>query len=224
MIDALTSLFRRRGCSLKYAPRNVDYPATAYLPRNARPQMMEWRSPWLGNQGASNKCVAFACNAEAQSLPVQFPGFDVDAAFDWMCRHDKFADRNGTSVNAGMKWLQRIGYCTEYCWANTVEELALAVSYLGPAVIGMKWPHGCARPRNGYMRMSGRSGNIGHCVLFNAVFPGMGSWLDDTFRVHNSYGRGWGINGTARISFQQMQIAFEMGAVAAIPLVRNEEE
>jgi hypothetical protein len=45
----------------------------------------------------------------------------------------------GTSVVAGGEVCRELDLITEYRWANTIDDLVLAVGCHGPAVIGIEW-------------------------------------------------------------------------------------
>jgi len=183
---------------------------------------------WL-DQGADGACVGFGWTHELVARPAVVTG--VAAAFAkekvyWEAQKiDPWEGGSypnaapfyeGTSVLAGAKIIQKLGYIKEYRWAFGVEELALAVGHCGPVVLGLPWyesmfqPYGCGR-----LHISGSMAG-GHCILCNGV-----SIKDATFRLHNSWGRRWGFNGETLISWDDMERLLHEGGEACVPLGRR---
>ena len=108
---------------------------------------------------------------------------------------------SGTSVLAGAKFLHREGYFLEYRWGSSLYDLVLALSYHGPAVIGLEWYEGMKRP-NEHFRMRPTGQLVGrHCLLAVGVELQVNHEQDSPSRylVHfqNSLGADWGLNGRA---------------------------
>jgi hypothetical protein len=109
-------------------------------------------------------------------------------------------DYDGTSVRAGAKTLLEWGMIKEYRWAWDVQTLVDAVLTTGPVVVGTNFYYDMAFPNTkGLIKVSG-SVIGGHCYVINGV-----NTKTKVFRIKNSWGRGWGINGRAFISFDDMQ-------------------
>lgn len=108
-------------------------------------------------------------------------------------------DYEGTSVRAGAKVLQELGFISEYRWAWSLEPLVDTLLEVGPVVIGVDWHADMMEPdRSGFLHASGAVDG-GHAVLLNGV---------DTkarkLRVKNSWSRAWGNDGRAWLSFEDM--------------------
>lgn len=123
---------------------------------------------------------------------------------------------DGTSVLAGAKVYQKKGFFKEYNWAYTIDELILAVGYEGPAVIGVDWHYGMMDTDiDGFIHATGGVAG-GHCTLINDVYPQWGY-----FGIWNSWGKYWGENGAAKISFDDMAFLLENEGEACIPKNRG---
>jgi hypothetical protein len=206
-----------------------EYPAVGLLTSRQReaPRTKTWRCDSYLDQGEEGACVGFAIAHELASSPVKVP-VDAETAFDiyyeaqrvdqWPGGAYPDADPyyEGTSVIAGLKIAKKMGLITEYRWAFGLDDLVLAVGYLGPSVIGVPWYQGMHTPdAKGYIAATGKKTG-GHAVLVRGV-----SLRRKSFLIHNSWGRNWGVKGTAWLRFSDMDKLLQAKGEAAIPLVRH---
>lgn len=189
-----------------------DYPAAAAL-TIAEPVSVRYDitagEPVL-DQGREGSCVGHGVTNELRFNPVPIPGltsqFAVQSIYWPAQRIDEFAggaypgakpQMEGTSVRAGVKAAKALGYYGEYRFARSETELALALAQYGPVIIGVNWYRGMFRPDSrGFLNTTGGVQG-GHCVLvigLKITAPGAGYYT-----IYNSWGPGWGLNGTARI-------------------------
>lgn len=189
---------------------------------------------WL-DQVAEGSCVGHSLSQELATSPVRYTdGIDDAFAFDlyhkaqhkdpWpgcskgmKCPTEPMREAyEGTSLLAGLQILKNEGKLEEYRWAFGEEDLALSVSNLGPAVIGVAWydsmyhPH----PSNNYISPKGRKVG-GHAILVAGFDP-----LNDRYKLWNSWGQKYGISGWAYISRSDMSRLLQEDGEAAIPLQR----
>lgn len=121
----------------------------------------------------------------------------------------------GTSVLAGMKVLQRMGYVEEYRWAFGLDDLVLAVGHTGPAVIGIPWFTDMFDVRScGHIHVGGQVAG-GHAILVKGV-----SVKHKTFTLHNSWGASWGNGGDCKVSWDEMEYLLHQQGEACIPVIR----
>ncbi len=168
-------------------------------------------SPVL-NQGVEGACVGFGITNELRFNPVPIPKLDATFAREsiyWRAQEidpwngGSYPGANpryeGTSVLAGIKTAAKLGYYSEYRWAFSEQDLALAVSHQGPAVIGVPWYAGMMRPgTDGYIRATGAVQG-GHCCLVIGVAAS-----ENYYTIYNSWGATWGSNGRAKVSRADM--------------------
>lgn len=210
-----------------------NYPVTAVLPRAAVPVTKLWTIPAgepVLDQGREGACVGFGVTNELRFDPVPIGGLSATFAREriyWPAqRIDQWPGGaypgaapfyEGTSVLAGIKTAAKLGYYGEYRWAFGEADLALAVSHLGPAVIGVNWYTGMFRPdARGYLNATGQVEG-GHCTLvigLNARYS--------YYTIYNSWGPGWGKAGTARIRRSTMDRLLREEGDAAIITQRNQ--
>jgi hypothetical protein len=109
-------------------------------------------------------------------------------------------DYFGTSVRAGAKVLQRLGYIEKYLWAPTITDVVDALLYEGPIVVGTWWYESMMQPdEKGRVTVTDGYPEGGHSYVLNGVNVKSG-WI----RFKNSWGRSWGKNGSAFITIEDM--------------------
>ncbi len=190
-----------------------DYPICAVITQE-RPTTKLWTIPDgepVLDQGQEGACVGFGVTNELRFFPVPMTGLNEAFAREtiyWQAqRIDQWPGGSypgatpvyeGTSVLAGIKVAAKLGFYGEYRWAFNEAEMALAVSQIGPAVIGVPWYRGMFKPDSrGYLRPTGPIAG-GHCVLVCGITVTSVTG-DGYYTIYNSWGAGWGRNGTARI-------------------------
>lgn len=201
-------------------PRNEDYPIRTLV--SGTPRSYTWPLDMVLDQGSEGACVGFAVTHELRAKPkvVDVTQASAYALYALAQTLDPWPGEayEGTSVLAGVKAAQQAGHISEYRWAMDVDDLALAVSRKGPAILGIDWYESMYDPD---WRSSGPwltlSGPIvgGHAILCRGY-----SITKKAFRLHNSWGPGWGDNGKAWISASDMKTLLAQQGEACIPVVR----
>lgn len=200
--------------------RDALFPVSAVLPE-ADPFVTEkywWDGGWWGNQGAASHCVAYSWMHFIADGPVVQEGMPAPlftpAQFYHECQlRDPWPGTNypGTSVRTAAKVLQELGVIGEYRWAENSEEVAQTILNLGPMVAGTKWYADMAGPKpNGVVRPTGSSLG-GHAYLLNGV-----DTKKKMFRIKNSWGRDWGKEGYAFITFRDFDSLLDNGGEICI--------
>lgn len=171
---------------------------------HTEPRSYRWGAlVWL-DQKSTPECVGYSVSHELASRPKVVKGITEKFAsdlYDAAQKLDEWPGENyaGTSVLAGIKAAQALGKIGEYRWAFDTMDLAIAVSYFGPAVIGINWYDSMFTPdANGIITVSGEIAG-GHAILVTGFNVGR-----NVFTMKNSWGVGWGISGNCVISFQDM--------------------
>lgn len=200
--------------------RSRNYPAMA-LCAGKVPKSRTWGCKLYLDQGDKPACTGHAVAHEGAAQPVVIPDITSAVAFELYDRAqelDEWPGKNypGSSVTAAMKaGTERGWYEGGYRWAFGVDDLAVSVPALGPAVLGIKWTKDmCTPDAKGWIHATGESvgGHAILCVGYNLK--------KDAFRLHNSWGTSWGYNGDCWISRADLGKLLKDGGEAAIPLKR----
>lgn len=208
--------------------RSREYPVRELLPAGQVGRSYTWRCDAHLDQGREGACVGFSLAHELVGRPACVTGIDGQFAREriyWEAqRIDPWpggaypgAEQSyeGTSVLAGVKVCQRLGYIREYRWAFSIRDLAGAVGHIGPAVLGIPWYEGMYGPLPcGHLHPTGALVG-GHAILCKGV-----NVRRRTFTLHNSWGSSWGDHGSALISWDELDRLLHEGGEACIPVLR----
>lgn len=117
----------------------------------------------------------------------------------------------GSTVLAGAKAVAAAGGITSYRWAFGITDVLDALSHHGPVVLGINWYEGMMHPTNGYITPTNEIVG-GHCILATGIAVTRGY-----VRLHQSWGKGWGLNGDCRIRFNDLATLLAQQGEACVP-------
>lgn len=176
-----------------------------------------WAHGWWGDQGATPRCVAYAWTHWLEDGPTKHPGpppvVDPGVLYHEAQLLDEWPgeDYDGTSVRAGAKALQARGLISGYEWATTLDEVINTLLQVGPLVVGTNWYSTMFNPDEaGFIHVGGYVEG-GHAYLLDGV-----STSAEYFRMKNSWGRSWGNQGFALISFADFERLLREDGEAAL--------
>jgi hypothetical protein len=211
------------GLGRRWTPdwNDLNFLASAVLPRTSTVESRYWDDDyWWGDQGETSECVGYSRVHWLEDGPIVHdndirPVVDPHYIYTEAQLIDEWPgqDYDGTSVRAGVKVAQRLGYVEEYRWAMTAQEIAVAVLEVGPVVVGtddMFYPNSA-----GVIRPTGASAG-GHAYLLNGYDSRTG-----LFRIKNSWGRSWGKNGYAYIHINDLQLLLDADGEACLALEKR---
>lgn len=223
------------GRRVQFDERSRAFPIRALLADDRLPVTRRWwipsRVPVL-DQGSEGACVGFGVTNELRCTPVAAIGLDARFAREQIYWPAQQIDPwpggaypgaaphyEGTSVLAGVQVAARAGWYREYRWAFGEDDLARAVSHVGPAILGLPWYETMFDPdRDGYLNPGGAVAG-GHCVLAIGINTrrdqGRGAYV-----IYNSWGPDWGDRGRAWITRADMARLLAQDGEACIPTVR----
>lgn len=172
---------------------------------------------WWGNQGQFPECVGYAWAHWLEDGPVGHRGIapivQPKQIYNEAQKVDEWDGEGyaGTSVRAGAKVLQGLGFIAEYRWATNLQDIIDAVKYIGPIVVGTNWYSNMFDiPANNVIDVSGNLSG-GHAWVLNGVSDRRG-W----FRAKNSWGREWGKKGSFYIKMEDVERLFNEDGEACI--------
>lgn len=183
-----------------------------------------WANGWWGDQGFQPHCVAFSWAHYLADGPVTQPGRPPHVNTTDLYREAQKIDQwpgenyDGTSVRAGAKILQDMGFVQSYTWAWDLQTVVRALLTTGPVVVGTWWYEGMTEPKAGKKPLLVAEGQRqgGHAYLLNGV-----NTRQKLVRVKNSWGRGWGDDGTAWMSFRTLEGLIDADGEACLAVERR---
>lgn len=204
---------------VEFDRRSLQYPVRTLVADRPR-RSYTWSCKVFLDQGREGACVGFSWAHDAAARPQVVPNVDDLDAIDLYNRARQLdawpgEGYDGTSVIAGAKAMQELGWLREYRWAFSETDLALAVGYKGPAVLGINWYTGMFDPdAEGLLRPTG-SVEGGHAILCIGY-----SIKTHRYLVHNSWGQDWGRGGRAYIHKDDMARLLSEQGEACVPVLR----
>lgn len=211
--------------------RNRNFPIAALFKTGKEMVNRTWalKEPLVLDQSNIGMCVATAFGYELALAPVYVSGITIPKLLNKVYYEAQKIDpfpggdypganpkSSGTSILAGVKTLQALGYYGAYRWAFSAQELAFGISAEGPAVIGINWYAGMMQPdKNRLIRPTGKLLG-GHAVCVRGV-----NFRTQTLLLQNSWGKDWGANGCCLISFKDMERLLNRNGDAVFPVNRN---
>lgn len=209
----------------RHDPRSLNFLIRDTVDATASMDHSRW---WLGgavlDQGNEGTCVGHGWVGEYLASPVRGHGDHSTAlqVFDRAAQLDEFPGNsrdNGTSVLAGWKACRERKWYSGVQWAKNVEDVRLGLE-VGPVVIGIDFREGMYSAPNGRLTVSGDSVG-GHCMVVTGYTPSYDAGRERRFRVRNSWGRGWGLNGNCFMLADDLQsICFDSQGEAALAVGR----
>lgn len=219
----------------KHDPKSRKYSIRPFLNKKKvelRSQL--WEEGIVLDQGSEGACVGFAWTAELLAhpeAPKQQPSFNyansLAASFYKEAKKiDEWPgeDYEGTSILAGAKIMKQMGFIGEYRWCFSIEDVRDAVIAEGPVVVGVPWYEGMYDTEpTGLVRLRGAKVG-GHAIVitgyeqskrFGTVI------LNDVFRWRNSWGNGYGINGSGWIRAKDLARLLSESGEACVPMQRE---
>jgi hypothetical protein len=200
--------------------RSRNYPARDLLESNQQtPRGRRWYLKLQLDQGQTGDCTGFSRTYDLAASPQplkQANGKPFDDNFAHaLCTLAKKYDEwpgeayEGSSVLGAFKAAKALGFIGEYRWAFSIDDLVLALSYLGPVVVGTDWLDSMFDVgSNGLVEVDTTSSVAGgHAYVFNQVVLNrttMRSKLgkgvpiregDILLSGQQSWGSDWGANG-----------------------------
>jgi hypothetical protein len=172
------------------------------------PSYAYWHGSMFLDQGSTPQCVEYSWHHYLQTGRIRprskYPYWVLGTPYMEMQRVDEFPGENydGTSVRAGAKVMQAMGFIDSYLWAWDIQTTIDAVLRFGPVVVGTNWYEGMFYPEYNNNRVVKPTGRIagGHAWLIEGANRKQG-----LFRAKNSWGRSWGRQGRFWISFEDME-------------------
>jgi hypothetical protein len=206
---------------LPATPTHTKTPTPSITPTKPLTSKYWGDNVWWGNQLNTPMCVGYAWSHWISDGPVVHSGIQPVVPPDLIYREAQKVDEwpgenyDGTSVRGAAKYLKSVSKITSYYWAFDVNTLIITVLNIGPVVVGTNWYYNMFYPVNGVISIGGYLAG-GHAYVINGV-----DIVKQQFRIKNSWGKNWGVQGHAYISFNDMsRLIRENGEVCLATEVR----
>lgn len=203
---------------IEFDERSRTYPIRTLVADKPR-RSYTWKVGVSLDQGNEGACVGFGWAHELAARPSVHP-MTNELAFS-LYNEAKTVDQwpgvnyEGTSVLAGAKAVQAHHWLSEYRWAFSENDLALAVGYKGPVVLGVWWLSGMDNLRkdeDGRLWASVFGDKRGgHCFITHGY-----SIKLDAYKCWNS----WGAPSEFYISRPDMAKLLADEGEACVPVLR----
>lgn len=210
----------------RFDPLSRNFPLTLEVePRRVR---RLWKQGRVLDQGREGACVGFGWTGtelNGPEWPVQPPLPVATATALARYRKAQSIDEwpgeaySGTSVLAGAKVMQEEGVIGEYRWCFGITDVRRAILSAGPIVIGVPWYSEMYETHpDGIVKMGGDLVG-GHCLFINGYHPAklVNGVPREMFRWRNSWGKSYGINGSAWIVMEDLTSLLDEDGEACVP-------
>lgn len=199
----------------RFDERSRNFPVRGIIKQNNLRSYTWSCKPHL-DQGQEGACVGYGFAHDIAARPDVSPADNAlaERIYHQAQREDDDPGENyeGTSVLAGAKVVTELNYYTSYRWAFGVDDVLMALSWVGPVVIGIYWYNDMEdTDRRGYLHPTGGIAG-GHCTLLKSY-----SQANNRVTVHNSWGTSWGKKGDAYLSVADLGKLLNNDGEACIP-------
>jgi hypothetical protein len=207
--------------------RDKLWPMRAVLPPEPLPLYRYWPRLSILDQGQTGTCVAHAWMSLHQGSPIRFkadPAFDAFALYRKIVLQDEWPEndgeatapveqmQSGTSVRAGAKACQALGWLSGYVWAQSLDDIVRHVALRGPVVVGFTAYESIFSPdAKGFVGISGRVVG-GHAWVIDGINRTQGS-----VRCRNSWGRAYARGGLFWMTLENVERLLREDGEACAP-------
>lgn len=201
-----------------YAALNIPVPDPAALPA----VFASTPVPPILNQGSTPQCVAFSAAGVKD-----FQDYDDTTPTWYDFDHDLFFNRigggpNGAFLRTAQDQLLKVGYplvgnaaaaaqhktSSYFAVPVTVADIKAAISTFGEVVFGVTWGNSWFNPNSAGVLPPFDYEAGGHAIRCRG-------WDDSKgFRLPNSWGAGWGVNGECYLPYSELSHVFEVWKAA----------
>lgn len=158
------------------------------------------------DQGQEGACTGFGAENVMALGPHRLPSPSNAQAFQIYKEAQKQdewpgEDYEGSSVNGAMKALRLLGLISAWHWCLSLAEVDYAISYVGAVEAGTHWYSGMFQPgSDGYLKPTGTIAG-GHAYAISGRRKMLGGPYKGhvRYRIENSWGKSWGMEGAAWI-------------------------
>lgn len=215
--DGSTPNDPRLGRIQQWDKRSRAFPIRGLLAPDAELRSKTWRLDPRLDQLQTPRCTGFAWTHDHAAEPNRH-NVTPELADRWYRLaqdNDEWAgsDYEGSSTLGAAKAGVQMGFFQEYRWGFGVNEVLLALSNLGPVLLGTNWHRRMFSPdARGLIKVEGQVDG-GHEWCARGI-----DIRREEIIARNSWGRSWGHLGDFRLSFADLGRLLESDGDAAHPV------
>lgn len=218
----------------RFDPRSGDYAAVDVEIKRKKPRSYTWNfsraegNPGI-NQGLEGGCVGGSAANELALRPVPVAGLNYDWAREHIYypaqRSDPWAGGaypgasphyEGTAIIDGAKAVRALGFIGGFEWAFGIDDAIMTLGHKGPIVFGLPWFDGMFEPdEKGFIKSTGKHRGD-HAITGYRV-----NLKEEYVGLVNTWGVGWGDNGTCKISFADLDWLLRQDGEACVYVKRR---
>lgn len=215
------------GLRIIFDEKNLNFPVSDLLADDAPIHDQKWPLTVYLDQNGDGACAGFMAIYELDAEPVHIKGI-TDALGFQVYREAQKVDEwpgeayEGTSLNAVMKILEKMGYISGWNWCFGINDYFKTMSNLGPVGLGIPWYDSMFTPTSeGRLTISGVA-RSGHAIISHNLEYNKGrAWIRNQWnRKADGSGSHWGINGEAWFDLQDLDKILRQGGQAVFPKTR----
>ena len=168
------------------------------------------------NQGGEGTCVAHAATNLLLAGPSPhktYPDFQTEEKAHQFARKLYLEASGDITYQQGMyprdacaELLER-GLISSYWKVEQVEDITSALLSFGPVMITVPWYSSMYNVAGGYIKVNLSSTHVGyHEIAVTGVDMAPDNGVVPFVRIQNSWGNGWGTNGTAKLTVENLRL------------------
>lgn len=203
----------------RFDARSLGYPLRGLVGAAPPARYKYWNAGPVLDQGTEGACVGHGVVGALVAAPHNSALRDPQAAAFGIYRMAQHYDEwtgeayDGTSVLAGMTIAKMLGEVFEYRWCFGLDDVLVALSTIGPVVLGVNWTEGMTTPDDaGRIHATGPTIG-GHCVAATGF-----SMISRQVRIRQSWGAQHGRAGNVWIGFDDLAGLLANGGEAAVAI------
>jgi hypothetical protein len=213
----------------RWDARNADFPLQLLHDETVAEKPLVnkyWTLNVTLDQGNTEGCTGNGTTHMLLATPRPQKGLDEAWATD-LYYENRFCDEwpgedyDGSSVTGAMVATKKWGRINTFVWPRTAREVAVALGYNGPVVIGVDWTQRMMdTDPAGYVHATGKAVG-GHCVCLIGYHLAGSKWhgstlTEDAFELKNSWSADWGVSGNALLRPADLDRLLGSGGDAAL--------
>lgn len=178
----------------------------------------DWPDSKILDQGNTPHCVGYAWAGYGIAEPVADPwdnSMGEDIYYRAKVIDGEPGGENGSTTLSGVKAFMQLAVLDGYAFASKLDDIIVWILTKSPVIVGTNWEYNMFYPDADGLVHTGGGVAGGHEYMITGV-----DTVARQFHCANSWGTGFGVNGTFKIGFDDFQSLWDSGgdAVTAVEI------